>query len=142
MTRASFTRRSWIWVVSSTVAMVWLCLWGTQSARAQMPEDHWSPEFYKQLADASNPATIPPETKITLQNWKQYRQFMPYWLQAAYAGNFHFKVGPGPEYTLDVEAAQNYPVPRKWREDGEKYGSQVRLTKDANGGMVMSGWGS
>ena len=139
MTTAWFSKRSRVGVVVSMAVLLWLGFSAVQ-ARAQAPDDRWSIDYYKQLADANSPATIPPGTKITLQNWKQYRQFMPYWLQAAYAGNFHFKVGPGPEYTIDVEAAQNYPLPRQWREDGEKYGSQVRLEKDANGGWIMKGW--
>ena len=52
----------------------------------------------------------------------------------------YFKVGPEPEYTVDVEATHNYPLPRKWKEDGEKYGSQTTLVKDENGGWVMKGW--
>jgi hypothetical protein len=135
----AISRQSGIWVVASTTVVL-LLAFSAQAVLAQMPDDKWSPDIYKHMADASSPATIPPGTKITLQNWKQYRQFMQYWMQAAYAGNFHFKVGPGPEYTVDVEAAQNYPWPRQWRDDGEKYGSQVRLEKDANGGWRMKGW--
>ncbi|MGO9060732.1 MAG: DUF1329 domain-containing protein [Candidatus Binataceae bacterium] len=140
MATAWFTKRSWIWVAGSAVVLVWLCLSGAENARAQTPDARWSPDIYKGMADASSSATIPPGTKITLRNWQQYRQFMPYWMQAAYAGNFHFKVGPEPEYTVVVDATHTYPLPRKWRDDGEKYGSQVQLVKDANGGWLMKGW--
>jgi hypothetical protein len=133
----AFGQRSRIWVVVSAALFVCLC---ACAAWAQMPDDRWNANLYTSLVDASSAETIPPGTKITVQNWKQYRRFMPYWMQVAYAGNFHFKVGTGPEYTVDVEAKQNYPWPRQWREDGEKYSSQVKLVKDAAGGWLMKGW--
>jgi hypothetical protein len=139
MTRTLVISRTRKWVILPALALVGLAFCAA-SASAQMPDDRWNADYYKNLVDANSPETIPPGTKITLQNWKKYRRFMPYWLQAAFAGNFHFKVGPEPEYTIEVEPTQDYPLPRKWREDGEKYGSQVKLEKDANGGWIMKGW--
>src|SRR5271155_3217620 len=53
------------------------------TARAEMVFDEAN---YKALADDPSPDTIPIGTKITLQNWQQYKKFMPVWLQALYSG--------------------------------------------------------
>ena len=57
---------------------------------------------YEALAPASSAATIAPGTKITLQNWTKYRQFMPIGMQALFSGNYTWKIGAGPEYTIEV----------------------------------------
>src|SRR5215470_18022539 len=54
-------------------------LWLTGVAAAQITYDVAN---YKALADADSADTIPPGTKITLQNWQQYKKFMPMWVQA------------------------------------------------------------
>ena len=45
---------------------------------------------YDELVDASSPDTIPPGTKITLQNWTQYKRFMMVWMQLAFSGKVAF----------------------------------------------------
>ena len=60
MATAKFNERSWLWVAGSIVAMVWLGLSGMGIAHAQAPDDKWSADYYKQMADASSSATIPP----------------------------------------------------------------------------------
>ena len=139
MSTTRHTRRWTTSVLATMVVLLWLGS-GTKSARAQTPDTHWSADIYHQLADADSSATIPPGTKITTANWQQYRQFMPFWLQAAFSGNFHFKVGSEPEYAIDVEATHNYPLPHQWKEDAEKYSSQVKLEQNSAGGYVMKGW--
>src|ERR1700739_3278738 len=59
-------------------------------ARAAAAEMLYDPQHYRDLVDTSSSQTIPPGTKITLQNWKQYKNFMPVWLQAAYSGDYHW----------------------------------------------------
>ena len=50
---------------------------------------------YKALIDDSSPDTIPVGTRISLQNWQQYKNFMPAWLQALYGGDYHWHIGSG-----------------------------------------------
>ena len=50
---------------------------------------------YKELVDSSSSDTIAPGTKITLENWQQYRRFMPIGIQALYSGQYGFKIGRG-----------------------------------------------
>src|ERR1700741_605623 len=107
------------------------------AAAAEMMFD---PQHYHDLVDTSSNQTIPPGTKITLQNWKQYKNFMPVWLQAAYSGDYHWHIGPGPEFTITVAPASNFPLPKKFAEDTEKYHSQVQLEKLSDGGYTMKGY--
>jgi len=117
-----------------TLALVGL-LWG--SAKAQLSYDVAN---YKALADADSAETIPPGTKITLQNWKQYKKFMQVWMQAAYEGQYKWHVGEQPEYTVEVGATQHYPMVRKYVEDTEKYGGQAKLVRLPSGGMKWEGY--
>ena len=50
---------------------------------------------FKAMADADSTETIAPGTKITLQNWQQYKKFMPIWMQAAFSGQIQVACGIG-----------------------------------------------
>ncbi len=63
------------------------------TAQAGFAEMMFDPQHYRELVDTSSSQTIPPGTKITLQNWRQYKNFMPVWLQAAYSGDYHWHIG-------------------------------------------------
>ncbi len=100
----------------------------------------FSEDAYRQLADASSSRTIAPGTRITVENWRQYRDFMPIWLQGAFNGNSAVHLSSGPEYAIVVGPTVHYPMPGRWGQDAEKYGSQTTLVRQANGGYVMRGW--
>src|SRR5260370_40611604 len=100
-----------LWGILSTLALV-LWLWG--SAGAQLTYDVAN---YKALADADSAETIPVGTKITLQNWQQYKKFMPMWIQAAYSGAYKWHVGSEPAYAMIVAPTRHYPLPQKYVED-------------------------
>ena len=54
----------------------------------------YSDATYTSMADASSSASIPPGTTITLQNWQQYKQFMPASLLAGYGQQYGWKMDP------------------------------------------------
>ena len=65
--------------------MVRICLWSTLSGAvilcliavtAAGAEVQFTPQLYQALADSASPDTIPPNTRITLQNWRQYKRFL------------------------------------------------------------------
>lgn len=116
--------------------MALLCVWLRGTAAAQVKFD---PHAYEALADASSAATIPPGTKITVANWKQYKQFMPVALQAEFAGTYFWKIGPGPEYTAEVGPTHHFPMAKKFLEDTEKYGKQAKLVALPDGGYTIDG---
>jgi hypothetical protein len=63
----------------SALAAVWLGVF----ARTACAEMVFDPQHYHEMVDASSARTIAPGTTITLQNWRQYKDFMPVWLRAA-----------------------------------------------------------
>jgi Protein of unknown function (DUF1329) len=112
-------------------------LWLTGVAAAQLVYDVAN---YKALADADSAETIPPGTKITLQNWQQYKKFMPVWMQVAYQGQYKWQVGKEPGYTVEVGPTHHYPMVRKFVENTEKYGGQTKLIPLPSGGMNWQGY--
>ncbi len=96
---------------------------------------------YNELVDANSPDTIAPGTRITVHNWTQYRRFMPVWLQLAFSGKMHFHVADTPDYVIEVRPTGNYPMPKKMREDTEKYAGQTKLVPDpSTGGFTWQGY--
>jgi hypothetical protein len=123
--------------ITATTACALAIAVAAAAANAQIS---FNPQTYRQMADANSAATIAPGTKITLQNWQQYRRFMPLWLQAAYSGQYHWHIGSEPDFTIEVMPTSHFPVPANVRENSEKYGSQTRLEPLPNGGFLMKNW--
>ncbi len=124
-----------LWGIFLTIIVMLVCLSGP--ARAQITYD---PAIYGALADADSPETIAPGTKITLQNWQQYKKFMPIWVQAAFSGKYKWHVGSEPEYTIIVGPTHHYPLDRQFVEDTEKYGGQAQLVPLPDGGFGWKGY--
>jgi hypothetical protein len=75
--------------------------------------------------------TIPVGTKITIQNWQQYKQFMPDGLAKMFAGQFFWKLPTDVE--IDIGPTVNIPEPPTYVAATEKYGNQVRVAHLPNG---------
>src|SRR5579875_1331932 len=95
---------------------------------------------YQSLADADSAETIAPGTRITMQNWQQYKKFMPIWIQAAFSGAYKWHIGSDPEYTMEVWPTHHYPLDRQFVEDTEKYGGQAQLVPLPDGGFGWKGY--
>src|SRR5579885_380633 len=87
----------------------------------------FDPKAYQALADANSSLTVAPGTKITLQNWNRYKQFLPIGIQAFFSGKYRYHLGAEPEYTITVSPTIHLPLPRKVLDDTEKYSGQVAL---------------
>jgi hypothetical protein len=114
-----------IWLVA-----IGMLLGLTAAAVAQQ----FDPKVYQQMVDASSPETIAPGTKITLQNWAQYKNFFPYFIQLGFEGKMHFHVIDSPDYVIEVGPTEDYPQPKSQRENTEKYAGQTRLVPDPSTG--------
>ena len=123
-----------LWGSASIIALV---LWLGGLAQAQLTYDVAN---YKALADADSPDTISPGTKITVQNWQQYKKFMPIWVQAAFSGAYKWHVGTEPAYTVEVGPTRHYPLPSQYVQDTEKYGGQAQLVPQPAGGFSWKGY--
>src|SRR5271170_5636057 len=128
------TRIATVW---SGLAVSLLICALAHSAAAEMTFD---PQNYRAMVDASSSDTIPTGTKITLQNWQQYKQFMPTWLQAAFRGDYHWKLGPGPEFAILVGPTSNFPLPAIYLRDTEKFHNQVQLEQTSWGGYTIKNY--
>src|SRR5215471_19969178 len=124
----------------ATLSWLATVLLGCVLARSASADMMFDPQYYRELVDASSPQTISPGTKITLKNWGEYKHFMPIWLQAAYSGNYHWHIGSGPEFTITVGPTSDFPLPKRFRQDTEKYNGQDRLEKTSWGGYTIKGY--
>jgi hypothetical protein len=77
------------------------------------------------LADTAIQGTIPPGTKITMQNWQQYKQFMPVGMIDFFEGKYFWKMPSDVE--MDVGPTVMHPLPKAFVEATEKYGVQTRV---------------
>jgi hypothetical protein len=112
-------------------------VWASWSGAAAAPID-WSQQGYENLTSADSPSTIPPGTKITAQNWQQYKNFMPLGMQALWSGQTFWRL---PENAvISVGPTTPTPPPKKYQEDTEKYASQVTLEKNPQEGYNIKGY--
>ncbi len=88
---------------------------------------------YAALTGADSTQAIAPGTAITLQNWQQYKPFLPIGLQWLFSGRYFFRILSGPDYTIEVQETRPIPPPHQFALDTEKYAGQARL-KDLGGG--------
>jgi len=114
-----------------------LVIAGAWPARAQIRFDA---SAYQGLADANSSQSIPVGTKITLANWQNYKQFMPMSMIAAYSGQYGWKVGPGPEYTVVVGPTIPFKWPTTLSQATEMYAGQARLQKVPDGSYTVVGY--
>lgn len=73
---------------------------------------------------ASGANLILPGTIITLQNWQQYKQFMPDGMQRLFARNTMFKLPA--DFRIEVGPLTAYPLPAIYNENTEKYSHLVQ----------------
>ncbi|MGH7931939.1 MAG: DUF1329 domain-containing protein [Candidatus Binataceae bacterium] len=112
-------------LLAAAFAMMWVPL--AQAAPAELA----APAAAAAPVDASNP--IPPGTKITMQNWQQYKQYMTDGMQAFFAGTYHWKFPS--DFELEIGPTRHYPLgSREYIENTEKYASQVRIENLPDGG--------
>jgi hypothetical protein len=120
-------------IVMAVAALIWLCCSGV--ARAQLS---WSQQSYDSLISADSSTTIPPGTRITAENWQQYKDFMPVGMQQLWAGKFFWRLPANA--VMMVGPTTPTPLPKQYQEDSEKYASQVSLVKNSEGGYDIKGY--
>ncbi len=118
-------------VASLTVGLIWIL--SARSARADqiMSMDQW-------LNMTEHQGTIAPGTKITLQNWQQYKQFMPPGMIALFEGRYFWKMPQDVE--IDVGPTINYPLNKSYIDATERYAGTARLIHKADGRYGIEGY--
>jgi hypothetical protein len=122
--------------LSYTLCGLLLAIGITGAAQAQI---NYDPANYAAMVSADSSDTIPPGTQITLQNWQKYKKFMPIGFQAMFSQSYPFKVGSGPDFTIEVGPTVAVPLAQRLKEDTEKYGGQAKLRKVDSGGYTIDG---
>jgi len=108
----------------------------TGLARAQGdPVNQVMQEWFNQTKDQ---ASLPPGTKITMQNWQQYRQFMPVGMIGFFEGKYFWKMPADIE--MNVGPTVIHPLSRWYMDATEKYGSQTRVVHAPNGTMNIQNY--
>jgi len=87
---------------------------------------------------ASGGDSIPPGTSITMQNWQQYKQFMPEGMVGFFDGRFPWKMPT--DVQMDVGPTVLHPLPKTYMEATEKYSGQVKLVELADGALTLSNY--
>src|SRR5260370_15257324 len=84
------------------------------------------PTANRRLADSLLPGgTIPAGTRITMENWQNYKEFMPDGMIALFKGRYYWKMPPDVE--MEVGPTVIHPLPKTYLDATEKHASQVTL---------------
>lgn len=73
-----------------------------------------------------------------MQNWRHYRQFMPYGMAAFFEGKYFWKMPRDIE--MPVGATIIHPLPPAYLKATQKYSGQVRISELSDGGLTMIGY--
>jgi hypothetical protein len=103
--------------------------WAQSIDRSEM--DQW-------VKDSAHQGDIPAGTKITTQNWQQYKEVIPLGMQKLFAGVYYWKMPP--DAVLEVGPATHDFLPKTWVEATEKYGSQTTVEVLPNGHYVLKNY--
>src|SRR5579864_9520388 len=87
---------------------------------------------------AQSDNTIPPGTTITMQNWQNYKQFMPDGMVALFQGKYFWKMPA--DVAMEVGPTVTYPLPKSYMEATEKFASQVKIVELPDGGLTLTGY--
>src|SRR5690242_16373692 len=120
------------------LAAVLLAAMVCETARAQVQPFSLEQQNYDQLAPADSSAAIAPGTHINMQDWQQYKKFMPVGLWVLWNGSQFWKLPQNAE--MEVVANKHIALPKKYQADTEKYSSQVSLVPNDFGGMSPKGY--
>jgi len=89
-------------------------------------------------AIASDEPSIAPGSRITLQNWQRYKQFMSAGMIALFEGSHFWRLPPNIE--IEIGPTISIPLPAKYLQDTARYANRTALTKTRDGGYVPTGY--
>jgi hypothetical protein len=88
--------------------------------------------------EAGAAGTIAPGTFITMENWQQYRQFMPDGMVNLFEGKYYWKMPQG--VRMEIGPTVIHPLPPNYVAATEKYASQVRLVSLPDGRLTVENY--
>lgn len=90
------------------------------------------------FAGQGSVSPIPPGTTITMQNWQQYRKYMPVGMIAFFEGKYFWKMPS--DVQMVVGPTIIHPLPKGYRQATEKYAGQTKIVKKPNGETAIAGY--
>jgi uncharacterized protein DUF1329 len=82
--------------------------------------------------------TIPPGTRITMQNWQNYKQFMPVGMIYFFEGRYFWKMPSDVE--MPVGPTVTHPLPKTYIDVTEKYSEQVQVVHYPDGSYNLNNY--
>jgi Protein of unknown function (DUF1329) len=122
------------------MAALLLLLPGLGHTQGLKLKDHLDLNEFASSQVIHSDAQIPVGTKITMQNWQKYKDFMSYGMQTLFMRTTHWAMPDDVE--MNVGPTTNMPLPKTFLEDTEKYGKQARLVPTADGSFEIAGYGA
>ncbi len=102
----------------------------------------WAEEGIMRMAQwlklTEHQGTIAPETKITMRNWRQYREFMPPGMIALFEGKYFWKMPQDVE--MDVGPTLILQPSKYYLEATGKYARQVQVVHLPDGGTTLDNY--
>jgi Protein of unknown function (DUF1329) len=81
---------------------------------------------------------LPVGTVITIQNWQQYKDYMPMYMQILFSGQYAYKLTPSQQVVVGPTLVK--PYPKEYAKNTEKYGGQTGLKVLDDGGTVIQNY--
>ena len=87
--------------------------------------------------DGAAADTIAPGTVITMQNWRQYKQFMPDGMVWLFQGQYFWKMPS--DVSMEVGPTIIHPLPKTYMEATERYSAQTKIVELPDGALNIAG---
>jgi len=84
---------------------------------------------------AATADSVPPGTVITIQNWQNYRQFMPDGMAAMFEGKYYWKMPADVQMAVATNVTD--PLPKNYLAATEKYADQIKVVELPDGGLSL-----
>jgi Protein of unknown function (DUF1329) len=81
---------------------------------------------------------LPVDTVINTQNWQQYKDYMPGWMQILFSGQYFYKLGANQQIVVGPTIPKT--LPKAYLADTEKYSSQVSLKELPEGSTLIQNY--
>jgi Protein of unknown function (DUF1329) len=83
-------------------------------------------------------APLPVGTVITTQNWQQYKDYMPGWMQVLFSGQYFYKLSPNQQIVVGPTIPKT--LPKAYLANTERYSSQVKLKELPEGSTLIQNY--
>ena len=83
-------------------------------------------------------AAVPVGTTITMQNWQNFKQFMPDGMVAFFEGRQFWKMPS--DVAIEVGPTVDHPLPKNYLDATEKYAGQVTIEELPTGGLTLKNY--